>query len=120
MGAGIGNDLKLHHTTGKKIRYRGKESNDINHLPMKGGDEGGGAQRLSVLEMSILHSRGARGIDARKTVEILNNKIVNHRNLEPECYWNLLFCGVFGGVAERGTGWVFSKYQQGDGALILS
>ena len=60
--AGTGHVLKLHHTAGKKIRYRGKGSYDIYHLPMKGGDEGGGAQRLSGLEMSILYSRGACGI----------------------------------------------------------
>ena len=60
--AGTGHVLKLHHTAGKKIRYRGKGSYDINHLPMKGGDEGGGAQRLSGLEMSVLQSSGARGV----------------------------------------------------------
>lgn len=59
---GNGHILKLHHQAGKKLRYRGQGSYDINRMPMKGGDEGGGAQRLSGLEMSVLHSSGARGV----------------------------------------------------------
>ena len=54
--------LKLHHRATKKLRYRGQGGYDINRMPMKGGGEGAGAQRLSGLEMAVLHSSGARGI----------------------------------------------------------
>jgi len=59
---GVAHVLKLHHTAGKKIRYRGKGGYDINRQPMKGGSDGGGAQRMSGLEMSVMQSSGARGV----------------------------------------------------------
>lgn len=62
IAVGNGHVLKLHHQAGKKLRHRGQGGYDINRMPLKGGGDGGGAQRLSGLEMSVLESSGARGV----------------------------------------------------------
>lgn len=54
--------LKLHHQAEKKISARGQASYDLNRQPTRGGGDGGGAQRMSGLEMNVLHSSGARGV----------------------------------------------------------
>lgn len=59
---GVGHVLKLHHLAAGKMSSRGASSYSIDQQPLKGGGAGGGAQRLSSLEMSALQSAGARGI----------------------------------------------------------
>lgn len=54
--------LKLHHQAGKKLSSRGQASYSMDDQPLRGGGSGGGAQRLSSLEMNVLHSSGARGV----------------------------------------------------------
>lgn len=56
---GVGHVLKLHHVASHKIRQRGQGGYDINHQPMKGGSEMGGAQRFSGLETGVALSSGA-------------------------------------------------------------
>jgi DNA-directed RNA polymerase subunit beta len=57
---GWGHVLKLHHQAGKKMVVRGQRAYTADMQPMKGS--GQGAQRLSSLEMNVLHSSGARGV----------------------------------------------------------
>lgn len=59
---GVGHILKLHHLASSKLRSRGQGSYSLDRQPLKGGSAGGGAQRLSGLEMNVLHSSGARGV----------------------------------------------------------
>jgi DNA-directed RNA polymerase beta subunit len=57
---GVGHLLKLHHQAAKKFRVRGQNGYSLDRQPLKGS--GGGAQRMSGLEMNVLHSSGARGV----------------------------------------------------------
>lgn len=59
---GVGHIMKLNHQAAKKIKSRGQAGYDVNRQPMKGGTDAGGAQRMSGLEMNVLHSSGARGV----------------------------------------------------------
>lgn len=59
---GVGHVLKLHHLASGKMSARGSSGYSADRQPMKGGGKGGGAQRLSSLEMGVLHSSGARGV----------------------------------------------------------
>ena len=59
---GNGHILKLHHTAAGKMRSRGQAGYSMDNQPLRGGSDGGGAQRLSSLEMNVLHSSGGRGV----------------------------------------------------------
>ena len=52
--------MKLHHMAGKKMTARGQKGYTIDEQPMRG--KGQAAQRISGLEMSVLHSSGGRGV----------------------------------------------------------
>lgn len=54
--------LKLHHMAAKKMSSRGQAGYSMDHQPLKGGGGAGGAQRLSGLEMNVLFSAGAHGV----------------------------------------------------------
>lgn len=59
----VGNNffLKLHHTSDSKLSARGQGIYDQNAMPLKGGDEGAKAKRISGLETTALLSAGAYG-----------------------------------------------------------
>jgi len=59
---GVGHILKLHHLADLKVSSRGQSGYTLDRQPMKGGGGAGGAQRLSGLEMNVLQSSGARGV----------------------------------------------------------
>lgn len=54
--------LKLHHMAAKKMSSRGQAGYSMDYQPLKGGGGAGGAQRLSGLEMNVLFSAGAHGV----------------------------------------------------------
>lgn len=54
--------LKLHHQASKKMSSRGQAGYSMDYQPLKGGGGAGGAQRLSGLEMNVLFSSGALGV----------------------------------------------------------
>lgn len=60
----VGNSyiLKLHHQAEKKMSARGQSGYTVDAQPQRGGGAGGGAQRMSGLEMNVLQSSGARGV----------------------------------------------------------
>lgn len=60
VAIGIGHILKLHHQAANKISTRGNSRYTLDRQPMKGAE--GQAQRLSALEMSVLHSSGATNV----------------------------------------------------------
>jgi len=60
VSVGKGFVMKLHHRAGKKLSYRGQKGYSADFQPLKG--KGQGAQRLSGLEMTVLHSSGGRGV----------------------------------------------------------
>jgi DNA-directed RNA polymerase subunit beta len=52
--------MKLHHQAANKMTARGQKGYTLDQQPMRG--QGQSAQRVSGLEMTALHSSGARGI----------------------------------------------------------
>jgi len=59
---GVAHVLKLHHMAAKKMSSRGQSGYSMDFQPLKGGGGAGGAQRLSGLEMNVLYSSGAQGV----------------------------------------------------------
>ncbi|TXH14935.1 MAG: hypothetical protein E6R03_08275 [Hyphomicrobiaceae bacterium] len=59
---GVAHVLKLHHMAAKKMSSRGQSGYSMDYQPLKGGGGAGGAQRLSGLEMNVLFSSGAQGV----------------------------------------------------------
>jgi DNA-directed RNA polymerase subunit beta len=54
--------LRLHHLADNKLSARGQGGYSSERQPLRGGGKGAGAQRMSGLEMAVLHSSGARGV----------------------------------------------------------
>ena len=73
--------LRLHHLAGNKLSARGQGSYDATMQPQRGGGKGGGAQRMSGLEMAVLQSSGARGV--QKEAILLRGEL-------REDYWKAL------------------------------
>jgi hypothetical protein len=97
---GVEHVLKLHHTSASKISQRGESGYDLNRQPMKGGGGAGGAQRLSGLEMSVLNSSGAYGIQ---------KEAVTLRGEKQDDYWQNLRANR--ATPKLGKPFVWDKFQ---------
>lgn len=97
--------MKLHHQASKKMTARGQRGYSADFQPLKG--QGQGAQRLSGLEMTVLHSSGARGV--QKEAILL-------RGEQRDEYWQRLRANRTPGTLDKPFVWdKFNALLQGAG-----
>jgi DNA-directed RNA polymerase subunit beta len=97
---GNGYLLRLHHLAGNKLSHRGQTGYSSDRQPQTGGGRAGGAQRMSGLEMAVLHSSGARGV--QKEAVMLRGEM-------REDYWKALRANR--PLPKLGKPFVWDKFQ---------